>query len=234
MSASPVDFILASLLAAYPAKSFGEHLQVLLGDEDLRIPDELRGWLMQLAANPQEVDELRSEYIECFDTGRHVNPLYETEYGRNRSLAKGNELADVAGFYQAFGFELQTQGEHHEMLDHIAVEMEFYALLMMKQAYLTEEKDQEGVDILLDARKKFLDAHLGRFVRALSERPGIQASAPYSLIFRHCCHLVEQECADLGLTPHLTSYEGEAFNTDDSQCGSSDWCNKAAGCGLTA
>lgn len=147
-----------------------------------------------LAAYPKEnfSDDLRSEYIDLFDRGREAIPLYETEYARARTMVKGSELVDIAGFYKAFGLQIGP-----EMVDHIAVELEFYGWLLQKSDYLLEIQDTEGHEIVLDARKKFLKSHLGPFAQAICERPGLAKSEFYSAVFSHCRDLVHAECAKL-------------------------------------
>ena len=44
-----------------------------------------------------------SEFVTRADAS-----VYETEHGRMRGLSKGHDLADLAGFYGAFGLPLDT------------------------------------------------------------------------------------------------------------------------------
>jgi len=81
----------------------------------------LAGATQPLSAGDEAFAAFRSEYIDLFDRGQAKASLYETEYGQ--PLSKGNKLADLSGFYEAFGFAFSAvQGE---MLDHVAVELEF-------------------------------------------------------------------------------------------------------------
>jgi nitrate reductase assembly molybdenum cofactor insertion protein NarJ len=221
-------FVLGSLMTSYPGDYFREDLELLLEDSyvfDLFENIAPESWkivkerLIEFCVSADAVDELRSQYIDIFDRGSAVNSLYETEYGRGRAMVKGNELADIGGFYKAFGFELGGEGSVHEMLDHVSVEFEFYALLKMKTEYLGRDSDNEGVEIVVDARKKFLKEHLGRFIGAIGKRPGIAGSVFYSSLFDCCLKLVEKECALLGVEPALTDWLDAEAASGDITCG---------------
>lgn len=191
--ASPAPFVLASVLMSYPVEASFSQIAVLLADKDVVLPASLRSQL-EGTLQPGALQDLQSEYIEIFDNGRDANPLCETEYDRRRPLAKGQELSDIAGFYRAFGFELDGEAESREMLDHAGIEMEFYALMLMKKLHLAETGDVQGVEIVGDGLRKFLQAHLGRFIRSISRRPGVEASVFYSQVFAWGAQLIDEEC----------------------------------------
>ncbi|MFZ3228885.1 MAG: molecular chaperone TorD family protein [Pseudobdellovibrio sp.] len=195
----PAPFVLASVLMSYPMEYNIENIQVLLADADVEMPEEIRDMIIK-KVSAENIHDLQSEYIAIFDNGRDANPIYETEYDRRRAMAKGNELSDIAGFYHAFGFELDAKAEGMEMLDHVGIEFEFYSLMLMKQLHLEESKDLQGVEIVEDGRKKFLQAHLGRFVGAISRRPGVESSDFFSQVFNWGAKLIEAECNALSLT----------------------------------
>ncbi len=168
-----------------------------------------------LTAYPKEnySDDLRSEYIDLFDRGHQSTPLYETEYARARTMVKGSELVDIAGFYKAFGLQIGP-----EMVDHIAVELEFYGWLLQKNDYLEQIGDTEGQQIVLDARKKFLRSHLGPFIGAICERPGLAKSEFYSAVFAHTRDLVHAECATLEVPIETLSWVEGTGEPDKIEC----------------
>lgn len=213
-------FLLASLVTGYPDETFAEYVRALLEDSNLKIPEDVRTTLGEILTNADQLDEIRSEYIDTFDRGRSANPLYETEYGRDRALVKGFELGDLAGFYKAFGLNFDAEGVSREMLDHISVELEFYALLLLKQRALEEAGDAPGVEIVLDARRKFLKDHLGRFPSAIAERPGVAASGYFSQVFNWCRDLVSDECAYLGVEAIPANWIAGQSEAESMACGS--------------
>ncbi|UJS16114.1 MAG: molecular chaperone TorD family protein [Candidatus Jettenia sp.] len=89
-------------------------------------------------------------------------PLYETQYGSAHIYQQTHELADIQGFYNAFG--LETSDVEKERGDHVGVELEFMHFLLYKQAYAQENDGEEKVQICVDAQKKFLKEHIGKWV----------------------------------------------------------------------
>ncbi|MBI5185939.1 MAG: molecular chaperone TorD family protein [Nitrospinae bacterium] len=124
----------------------------------------------QGAINSADVEPLKFEYSELFLTRMICTP-YENGYGGLR-FDKVNILADISGFYKAFGFTLSDKAA--VMPDHIAVEMEFLSSLALKEAYAIDQGMDENLDICVTARKKFLAEHIGPwagvFCRNLEER----------------------------------------------------------------
>lgn len=187
------DFALGSLAAAYPDDELAETF-ALFGPVLREHPG-----LGPLVAEHERagVSALASRFIDLFDQGKQRVSLYETEYGRMRGMSKGRDLADLSGFYRAFGLVLDD--EAHEMLDHVAIELEFYAMLLAKEAHLGRAKDAEGVAIVADARTKFLTDHLGTFVDALAVQ--LPETEPYGHAFRWIAGLVAEECRESGARP---------------------------------
>jgi len=222
----PAPFVLASVLMSYPMPSNAQNIRLLLDDEDVNMPEEIRAMILDRTST-ENIQDLQSEYIAIFDNGRDANPIYETEYDRRRAMAKGNELSDIAGFYHAFGFELDSEAEGMEILDHVGIELEFYALMLMKQLHLRESKDETGVEIVEDGRKKFLQAHLGRFVSAISHRPGVVNSEFYSGIFNWGAKLVDDECKSLNLSVVPADWmDSEKIKDEDMNCMTKGACTK--------
>lgn len=218
LGARAKDFTLAALATGYPSDEAFGTLR-LLRQELSSHP----GLAPVLAAADGGLDALRAEYAERFDVGKGRVPIYETEYGRSRGLSKGRDLADVAGFYRAFGFALAEQGGA-EMADHLAVELEFYALLLHKQDLLAD--DAEGTEIVAQARRAFLRDHLGSFAPAIARQPAVADHAVFGPLLRWCAGLVAAECACLGVTPAPLDFFATMDADEEVRCGA---CRVTAG-----
>ena len=224
---NPSPYVIASRIASYPTdeirKELGELLLIDLVDE--KCSDAGEGWrnlkkdLLDLVKSEAAFDKLASDYIDIFDRSSNENSLYETEYGLRRSQLKTGELSDISGFYRAFGFNIM---EGKELIDHIAVECEFYALLLAKQQYLLDKQDQEGLEIVLDARKKFLQDHLGRYPMVIAKRPGVISHKYYKAIFDWISKVISKECECLQVDVLPADYFSSAEQDEEISCGSSD------------
>lgn len=126
-------------------------------------------------------DELRTEYARLF-LGNGPCSLHETAYGDGRRIAgRPAELADISGFYTAFG--LQPSATDLDLPDHLCSELEFYSLMLIKLAYAGHSAGggwNQKKDITQRALKKFLGEHLGRWNNALvREIDTHSAASPY-------------------------------------------------------
>jgi TorA maturation chaperone TorD len=116
-------------------------------------------------ALPRSASELRGEYDRIFGLVLcRECPPYETEYHpAAETFLRAQQLADIAGFYRAFG--LEPSRARPERPDHIALELEFIAFLMMKTrearagAAANPEK-LEQARICAEAQRKFFRDHL--------------------------------------------------------------------------
>ncbi len=112
--------------------------------------------------NRQKIDDVRCDYMSAFDTGRKISP-YETEYMTEKVSRKPFELADIAGFYKAFGFNIVKDAVNKESVDHISIELEFMAILTWKHEYARNENQDENLKIVHKARMAFIKDHLAKW-----------------------------------------------------------------------
>ncbi len=122
--------------------------------------------------------DLRAEYNRVFGlvASRECMP-YGTEYYRTTEpFFRAQRLADIAGFYRAFG--LQESRRMPERPDHVALELEFLSFLLTKQRLAQEEFGpfSSQVRICQEAWEKFFREHvvwwMGSFAQALARRAG--------------------------------------------------------------
>ena len=130
--------------------------------------ESVRNSVMALADDSNEPHrELQERYDVLFGHAvRGACPAYEMEYGRNEIIRQASDLADLAGFYRAFGLEIA--GDKNGRPDHIAAECEFMSALCLKEAYAHAQGDKENADICLDAERTFLRDHLARWLPAFA------------------------------------------------------------------
>lgn len=160
--------LLASCLA-YPETETLERARGLaadLLDHDLISRRGLAEPLRTLARVLDEVDAERIAPVHfvLFEGSVLCSP-HETEYIRD-ALAKASQLADIAGFYAAFG--LKVSGLHMTTPDEASTELEFMSLLTRKEAYAAVRGWAEHEEVARDAERRFLETHLGRWMAAFA------------------------------------------------------------------
>ena len=97
--------------------------------------------------------------------GTAVCPPNETAYVRRD---KGAILADLAGFYRAFGFDQDHEvGEKH---DHVVSQLQFAAMLLVMLARAHSEDQVENEEITREALQAFAFDHLGVWIGLFCER----------------------------------------------------------------
>lgn len=135
------------------AEDWAEVLSALPGDSQVTIPPPPSA----------PADEFRRIF------GHNLSPdcpPYETHYEHMGIFRKTQELADLAGFYRAFGLETAA-GDRRA--DHLPVELEFISLLCLKEALAVDREETEKADICRKARGRFLSEHLCRWLPAFAQ-----------------------------------------------------------------
>lgn len=146
--------------------------------------------------------DLQAAYVHCF--GHTISkdcPPYETEYGQAHIFQKTHQLADIAGFYRAFGLELAA--DLHDRADALTVELEFMQFLHMKEAYgAAHGHDADRLALCREARIEFLREHLGRWVCGFARRLESRAAGTvYGELARLLAAFVTAEIVAAGLSP---------------------------------
>ncbi|MCG3201268.1 MAG: hypothetical protein NFCOHLIN_01134 [Gammaproteobacteria bacterium] len=145
---------------------------------------------------------LEGPYLGCFGYAISKDcPPYETEYGQSHVFQKAHQLADIAGFYRAFG--LEPAAHAHDRLDAIGAELEFMQFLCMKEAYGTARGHAaDRLALGREAQAKFLREHLGRWAFGFTQRLTARAAGTvYGDLARFLEAYLGAELATLGLAP---------------------------------
>jgi TorA maturation chaperone TorD len=151
------------------------------------------------------VGALSGRFVRLFGhTARGLVCACETEYGPANGFHQPQQLADMAGYYRAFG--LQPLVAADVRLDHVACECEFMDFLNRKEAVLLSEgpsaDNDEMIAVTRRAERGFLRNHLARFGCALATRVVQEDREEYFGTFGEVLLLVLQsECTRLGIEP---------------------------------
>jgi DMSO reductase family type II enzyme chaperone len=99
------------------------------------------------------------------------HPPYESEYcPQTFSVYRAQVIADVAGFYRAFG--LEPSRDTPERHDHVALELEFMAWLIMKERHARhahpEPKALENAQVCAEAARRFFRQHVAWWMPAFA------------------------------------------------------------------
>ena len=128
--------------------------------------DEIENWVSYEGMN-WVVQDLRDEHRRVFSNVIALDcPPYETLFGNDHVFGQSYVMGDISGFYTAFG--LQLSQDIHERLDHLSVELEFLHYLAYKESYALCHDGQEKTKTVVDAEKKFVKEHIGRWVPLFS------------------------------------------------------------------
>lgn len=130
---------------------------------------------------------LAIEHVRLFAGSVPCSP-HESEYERDTG-GKAQRLADVAGFYRAFGVAVSS--EHRALPDFIGTELEFMGLLCRKQALARVEGWADREQVAGDAQRSFLHDHLGRWVGAFASELR-RAASPAGELFVRVADLAER------------------------------------------
>ena len=116
-----------------PCQDISEHLEELidLWREERIIPDakidELLRFCIDYPVGTARLDALWEHYIPLFETGTVEAPPYASVYASEDGLVMGPETFAVQRVYETAGYGMGEQAE--SLPDHLAVELEFAALL---------------------------------------------------------------------------------------------------------
>ena len=179
-----------------------------------------------------QLSDLQSEHRRVFSNVITLDcPPYETLFGNDHVFAQSHVMGDISGFYKAFGVELSK--DIHERLDHLSVEFEFMHFLAYKESYSLCHDGPEKTQIVVEAQKKFVKNHIGRWVPLFCRMLAKKAdSGLFKLVADMTADWMEFETAFLAVTPQPyteTDYRPATFSSPEGQtyeCGAQDQGNE--------
>lgn len=170
---------LLGLALSYPDADALAHVARLAAHAEASAPPAVREALAALgaAAAAADVEELAAAYVAMFDRG-DACPPYEGAWAERPAMGgKGTALADIAGFYRAFG--VAPSADRPDIEDHVAAELEFMSLLALKEAAALADGGGERLEVTRAAQTAFLGDHLGRWADAFATALGEAAVGGY-------------------------------------------------------
>jgi TorA maturation chaperone TorD len=177
-SRAEVEALAEGVLALEPSPELEELVEAL---RSVRLPD------------------LEAEYQSLFGGKVAVAP-YEGSYELD-PLRQGRQMADVAGFYRAFGAE--AQGPAAERPDHVGCELEFLAFLELELLVAAERSDAAAAELVDEILDTFLGDHAGRWLPTFFAE--VRATAAESSAFAALAvvgeRVLEEELARRALEP---------------------------------
>ena len=168
---------------------------------------------------PQLETAMVREYEAVFGYCASKNcPPYETEYCALKDIHfRSQQMADVAGFYRAFG--LKPSAKVHDRFDHVSLEAEFMAILITRQLHaLHQNLCAETVEVCSEAQRTFFRDHLGWWLPAFGVRLMNEASAFYKVVGQFICAFIPAERAILGLPPITRMPFAETHPHEEMTC----------------
>lgn len=194
--------------------------------------ETMHGWLRDAACEAAS-GSLERRYLAVFGHAAGGScPPYEISYGPAEIIQQASQLADIRGFYQAFG--LEPRANAHERADHAAMECEFMSVLARRLAHALERGDESGAWVLTDAQRAFLADHAGQWLIAFGARLRRSAAGgPYALVGELLQEFIRLDCGHFGVTcgpeflqPRQADPEKEAA----IECGPERDCGEGSSC----
>lgn len=139
------------------------------------------------------------EYTNLFvHPGTPAQP-YETEYTAAHPFMKSDQLADLMGFYRAFGLDMSETDRDRP--DSIVAELEFMHVLCLKEAAARAHYFGQ-IEMMEDAEKRFLGDHIGRWAGPFAQKVSESGISPlYASLLLLVHEFTAAECRRLGVVP---------------------------------
>lgn len=189
-----------------------------LGEELLQYVEALCEALEREVA-PLGLRDIEGGYNRIFSMGL-LCPHHETFYTSAHVFMKSQDLADIRGFYGAFGFRLSEKEK--ELADFIGTELEFMHVLCFKEYHALEKGEGEKAELCREAQTKFMEGHLGTWTEAFSKTLSATAHMDYFITLGKLLEkFADFDCQYLGVTPKhvLLPEQGWKQEAEPFTCG---------------
>lgn len=127
-------------------------------------------------------------------------PMFETAFLSTEAAQQTERMADIAGFYRAFGVDPASPGFRP---DDLSVELEFMGYMCRKQAHAAEHMGAPRVKQVMRAQRLFLKDHLGRWGIGLGRRIALRSfNQPFYLVAGEALEdWLRADCEAIGVGP---------------------------------
>ncbi len=166
--------------------------QAVNAAKTLGLPSAL---VCDIALAGEDLEAIGQQHLQLFGhTVRSQCPPYELEYGRSDVFQQSQALADIAGFYVAFG--ASPGGALSERPDHVIAEWEFLCWLAAKERHACDQGMTDAAQHCREAQRKFLADHAAAWMPAFHTRLGRASPAVpfYAGVARLAGALLEEWC----------------------------------------
>ncbi|MCK5717728.1 MAG: molecular chaperone TorD family protein, partial [Thiomargarita sp.] len=147
-----------------------------------------------------------------------ICPINESGFIRRD---KGAILADISGFYTAFGFKLSEHA--YEKVDYLTVELEFMAMLLVMLAQ-TPAAQEEAARTTHNALGSFSFDHLGEWLPTFCERLTENSTI---IIYQDMSILLREAWNGILTHNHFPLPESAIQNPEEEEDGSPYECDMA-------
>lgn len=145
-----------------------------------------------------DVRQWRSDHESILGhTARGRVPAHELEYGEAHSRREPQELADIMGYYGAFG--LKMSDGLFERGDHVCVECEFMHYVLYKEFVASGDQAWAEATICGDASRSFLADHLARWLPPFTKRLSKASDGLLGKAAKFAHEFVGCDCRSLGI-----------------------------------
>ncbi|MDR4506486.1 MAG: molecular chaperone TorD family protein [Candidatus Scalindua sp.] len=179
--------------------------------------------LLKVSLRSSDLETLAQGFRSTFGSSTVAMdcPPFEMYFSGSHIWQQTQDLADISGFYKAYGLEI-AEGDSTSRWDHIAVELEFMHFITYKLAYAIENNHgKDEFDLCLAGKKKFLMAHIGRWISAFAIT--VSKKSPVEF-YRHVAEL-----ANTFIHLEMTKLEIDTEEVDASHGNEPDYLQRLEG-----